>query len=782
MKIRSDDSIHPLIRWFQRLTEEKDNSAGEEALRYFNGAGVEIPDTVAEQCFQLLIEKGGVTEAKTRDDLLSGLLQRCYGTKVYLAKRLQKDTTIVFEEIYEIGDSSANEITTVVLDPAAWATDAFRETCERDVFQLFVAKLFESGHDYNGRALTGVSRLLAVNAEKLQSLIDHEVFEVILASLDNRLGVEIRSRATLATAKYLEVSQEKGQEYLSRFITTRVERHTNADLTIAFSAAAAVFPMVPSIMSALFLTDGFITTLVPLLQKKAKAKVVQQAALDLLNAACIDSTCREAISNHCLDWLHEIVKGDEADRRGQAAVILAKIESVPQANTDRAQASGKKQVIDSDEIDIVHTLKGMLLSEDKSNWFNAVEGLAYSSIQPKIKEELSKDSTFLKGLLQHPDDTVLNATAAFGTLTLVDNMTRYPPTLSEEQKRMTQLKAYANAAKRTTESDPLDDNDHVVQRCNTLLRAGVVPFLISLHRSYNPKQASQALLGLIASILLSLSKIPASRGVIAQQGGIPLLLQVFRQISAVPESYKARQTSAHALARVLISVDPKLAFGSRSPASVTPILLSLLSDDGTDVSHGPRDLLPVFEGLLALTNIVSDPSLGTGADVVQSAFEKIEDLLLDNNTLVQRAATELICNLMTCPEGVEKFADGSKAAARRLHILVALTDVEDVATRRAAGGGLAMVTEFEAAAVAIEDRERGPEILLRLCQDEDSGCVHRGLICIQNIVMASGDTGKKGREAIKALDGITILKDVLRSSNDQTILESGVVILKALMA
>ncbi|KAL9098051.1 MAG: hypothetical protein Q9187_009741, partial [Circinaria calcarea] len=311
LKIRSDDSVNPLVRLFQRLTEDSDSTAGEEALRYLHGGGGEISDTVAERCLRALIEKVNVTDPKTRDDLLSGLLRQCLGARAYLAKQLQKDMTILFEEMYEIGDGSANGIATVVLDPAAWSTDSARETCERDVFQLFVAKLFQSGHDYNGRALRGISRLLAVNAEKLKSLIDYEVFEVILASLDHRLGVEIRSQATLAMAKYLEVSQEKGQEYLSTFIATRVERHTNADLIVAFSAAATVFPMVPSIASALFLTDGFIPTLVPLLQKKAKVTAVEQAALDLLNAACIDSTCREAISNHCLDWLHEIVKGDE---------------------------------------------------------------------------------------------------------------------------------------------------------------------------------------------------------------------------------------------------------------------------------------------------------------------------------------------------------------------------------------------------------------------------------------------------------------------------------------
>ena len=48
----------------------------------------------------------------------------------------------------------------------------------------------------------------------------------------------------------------------------------------------------------------------------------------------------------------------------------------------------------------------------------------------------------------------------------------------------------------------------------------------------------------------------------------------------------------------------------------------------------------------------------------------------------------LICNLTPLPAGAAKFADGSQRAKKRLHLLIAMADVDDVPTRRAAGGGV----------------------------------------------------------------------------------------------
>src|SRR2546430_17405546 len=105
----------------------------------------------------------------------------------------------------------------------------------------------ESGHDLDGRSLKGIARLLTVDAERLQHLIEEEEFDVILSSLDRRLPVDVRSQATLATAKYLEASQERGHELFAKFVAHRVAKRKDDDYIVAFSAAAAVVPIAPAV-------------------------------------------------------------------------------------------------------------------------------------------------------------------------------------------------------------------------------------------------------------------------------------------------------------------------------------------------------------------------------------------------------------------------------------------------------------------------------------------------------------------------------------------------------
>ena len=768
--------------------EGNDEAAAEEALQYIKSPGTEISVANAELCFQLVIDKEQNFEKRdTRDAIIATLIRQCLGARVYLAKKLQKSVTVVFEKLYEIGDGSASALTTVVLDPTAWPAEVVRETNEKDVFQLFIAKLIESGDDFDGRALKEISRLLAVNAEMLRDLIDEDVFDAILVSLDFRLETGVRTQATLATAKYLEVSQEKGQELLSRFITTRIRQNTYDDLIVAFSTAAAVFALVPSVMSALFLTEGFLPSLISQLEKKASSTTIKGAALDMLSAACIDGSCREAIGKHCSSWLQQEL--DKRDNRtsGRAAVILAKVSG--NSNSDLNEKLPNGGVINSR--DLVPLLRNMVLEEDDIGKRTSIEGLAYISMRSNAKEKLSRDQKFLNKLLQVPKTGSASAIIAFGTLTIIDNMTRYQPSLSAEQKRVSELKAYANASKISKQPDPLEDDTHVTIRCKALLNAAAVPFLVALSKVFLAKHQSPTFLALVANIVLSLSKKPSHRGTIAQQGGVPLLLDLYSSSCPSTPSSKtsdlspslAATASAHALARLLVSIDPSHVFhppSTPSPKSALLPLLFLLTPQSI-TTDGPRDLLPTFESLLALTNLVSGPSQKVSEDLIRTSFPVVEDLLLNSNTVIQRATTELVCNLMTCAAGIEKLADGSGPAKRRLHILLALADVDDVGTRRAAGGALAMVTEFESAVAGILERERGVAILLGLCKDEDEGCVHRGMVCVRNVVLAEGDVEKRGGEALRGADGVAILQQALRVQEDREILEVGVEALKALI-
>lgn len=713
-------------------------------------------------------------ERATQDGIIARLLRDSTAAKAALAIQLQQSPTLVFTEIYEIGDDASSGIAAVVLDSSVWSNESTRDACERDVFQLFLAKLIEAGNDLNGRALRGISKLLATDAEKLHGLLDEDTFSAILGCLDYRLSIEIRSQATLVTAKYLEAAGDKGQAILYKFFSTRVARHNGEDLVLAFSAAAAIFPLVPSIASALFLTEGFLPSLVPLLEKRSKLEKVEQAALEMLSAACIDTACREAIRKYLSGWLQRVRDTGQDQRPGLAAVILAKIRGLTGEQKTRENQESK-----GDGDDLIPMFKRMMTDSEEHNRQSAVEGLAYASVQPNVKEGLSGDQDFLKAFLGVLRSGQASPTIVFGGLTIIDNLTKYLPMLSEEQRRISQLKAYANASKVSAKTDPLDEDSAVTKRCSAVVKAGTISTLVGINKSLSPTSITIAL-----NILLSLSRTASHRGKIAQQGGVKLLLQLYMSATGKPESeIRSSRTAAHALARILISVDPTLVFTSGSPSLISTIrpLLSLLTEDPDYATDGPRDLLATFESLLALTNLASTPSPEAAETIIRLAFPTIEDLLLGNNAMIRRASTELVCNLVTCPSGVEIFADESKAAARRLHILVALADVEDEATRRAAGGALATITEFESTVRGVLAIERGVEILIGLCEDKDEGILHRGVVCIRNLISTADPTGKRARESIMNHGGVEILKTIVNGTGNRGILELGVEALKALM-
>ena len=66
----------------------------------------------------------------------------------------------------------------------------------------------------------------------------------------------------------------------------------------------------PDIVSELFLSEGFLPSLTPLMRRKWKSRKVETACLEMLNAACMHQACREAVQKYCTEWLEEIVDHD----------------------------------------------------------------------------------------------------------------------------------------------------------------------------------------------------------------------------------------------------------------------------------------------------------------------------------------------------------------------------------------------------------------------------------------------------------------------------------------
>lgn len=143
--------------------------------------------------------------------------------------------------------------------------------------------------------------------QPLWKLLDSDSVETMLGYLDMRQSPTVRGHATLTTSAYLKASNQAGVDAISDFFRARVSKGTYDDLIVAFSVASSLFPVIPAVIAPLFLSEGFVASIGPLMKRRWKSRKVEQAALELLNTACMDTPCREAIRKYCTEWLDEIV-------------------------------------------------------------------------------------------------------------------------------------------------------------------------------------------------------------------------------------------------------------------------------------------------------------------------------------------------------------------------------------------------------------------------------------------------------------------------------------------
>ena len=772
LAIHNEENRSPLLDLCRKYCLYHDTKSGEEAVKYLRSSEAAKVNGNALECLQLILESNPASLSVSQDAIIAGLASASLPVRRYFARELQASTTEFFDNVYERGDDAANCLRSVVLDRSLWSVDLARLHVEDELFQLFLAKLMETGHDHDGRALKGIALLLIADTQRLYSFVDEDGMDALLTSLDFRLPPDVRGQATLVLSKFMEADTAAGQEYFTRFVTAHVAKNKGDDLIQAFSAAAQFFPLAPVITAQLFLTEGFLASILHLLEKQVASTRVHNSFLALLNAACMDGACRNAIAQYCNTFLTHKVSNGIGKQPSMAATILAKL------RTSGAKSGDQKAMkADDDVSELVDLFTTTLRVEDGRNISDSIEGLAYTSLKPEVKEKLSHDKAFLKQLLQALDANGGVPEIVVGGLSIVANLTHFPPNLSEEQKKMTQLKAYANASK-PTDPSPLEDEEHIKARCSALVEAGMMPTLVKLNKS-----ASNSAGHLTDQILLSLTRDQKDRGKLAQQGAVKLLVaHAQKALQSKPDQHNI--DAAHALARALISLNPSHVFASTTPhiTDAIPSLVSLLkAPQQAGLSDSPRDLLPVFEALLALTNLASSPDPIAANVIIRSAFGDAEDLLLNNNVLLRRAACELICNLTPFEAGAAKFADGSARAKKRLHVLVAMADVDDLQTRRAAGGALAMLSEYDAVVPALLELKRGLEIVLDMVSDEDEGVVHRGIVVLRNIVCGDTDSGMRGRREVVKRGGVERVKEALRRTKDEGVLGVGVEVLKVLV-
>ncbi|QIW98502.1 hypothetical protein AMS68_004020 [Peltaster fructicola] len=720
----AEDNVLQLLKQYESLSSEQVLAKLLQSLSRKNA----VSEGDAAQCLTTALQND--TSREPWSDIVVRLINGQARVRHAVAQRITTDPDSVLKLLLQSSDDASKAAYQVLFDDGAWSDKKTQLSSQQAVYKKLSA--LEGSTMGVRRSTELMLRQLILSPAAVADASGETVFKRLIALFDAHEPQQLRGQALLATTKLLEVKPDEAESIFVGLVVSYAASANANEQVLAFSAVAALFPVIPAVCAKLVLTEGFVPGLVPLLHSPRVTEVatdstsMQRAILDLLSAACIDKTCRATISKHCQTSLTDLASQGAQELRLPAALTLTKVSG------DKIDSAVVKALIEA----VLH---------DPPNRSLAIEGLAYSSLKPSVKEQMTKNAALRTRLIAALGQHTLSV------LTIMDNLTGYRPARSEEQKKMSQLKAYANSSKPVPD-DPLDNNGMVSARCKILLDMGVISALVASLKELR----SFATLSLATKVINSIAREQKHRTRIVQEGGLKLLLQIDARLESVQhkDSALARRTVAHALARVLISVNPELIFNSALPAtSAVSIIVPLLK---LDQEQEERDLLPTFEALLALTNLAS-MSDGAACDLIlRRSWETLEDqLLLSTNSLIQRASTELVCNLMLSPSGVAKFADGSDQAARRLHILLALADVDDLATRRAAGGALAMLTEWDTAVAAIVRISRGVKILLSMCADTHDDIRHRGIICVLNCISIPGDVGITATEKVKAENGIT---------------------------
>ncbi|KAJ7269424.1 microfilament motor [Mycena haematopus] len=620
-------------------------------------------------------------------------------------------------------------------------------------------------------------------------LLPNELAYLITAFLPSQ-SVALRSKAYLVLSAFCQGVRNSSavkskqpdpatETLVHVFEPVVVSRLADSDerrLQEGISFLTALFQVDWESASPIFQQDGILDFMMDSVDLKPSAELSLLVA-HLLSQACGHKPCRAIVTSQTTQWLEAYSHNqDDPALRAAASIALIKLSRGRAGDTAETGVS-EAQAQDDDEL--AGVMKALVIGgDDQSSIADAVEGLAYLSVDPTVKDALSRDSIFLKRFFslvprrKTPNFTSEgpNTTLLYGVLLTISNLCAYRSRLTEEQAQIAKLKRLANATNKSSakEPDPSSalDNDEVVKaRVQRLVAAGV----LDVFAGAVPGTESLGIRVVAGKALLSIIEDRENRGRVLQSGGARLLGLIIKHAmstlsadnsSKAQQEVKATLDAAHlepiqALAKLAITSSPVQVFGPNDGAiydAIRPFSIML--------QHSAATLLQRFEALMALTNL-SSHSAETASRIAKAdgLLGSVELLLLEEHELVRRASMELICNLISGSDAVfERYggAENTSGTKSKLQIVLAMSDVTDLGTRLAASGALATLTDAPSACeglIALQrERHRMLPILAQLIDpstvshddDEeimegDPGLVHRGIVCARNVLLSIRD-------------------------------------------
>uniref|UniRef100_A0A8C6VUS7 Protein unc-45 homolog B n=1 Tax=Nothobranchius furzeri TaxID=105023 RepID=A0A8C6VUS7_NOTFU len=358
----------------------------------------------------------------------------------------------------------------------------------------------------------------------------------------------------------------------------------------------------------------------------------------------------------------------------------------------------------------------------------AVEGLAYLTNDADVKDDFVEDELALKAMFElakSKDKTIIYAVAC----ALVNCTNSYDK--KEIIPEMVQLAKFSK--QHVPEQHPKDKKDFIEKRVKRLLKAGVTSALAVMVKADSSILTDQTK-DLLARVFLALTEDPKDRGTIVAQGGgkalIPLALEGM-------ESGKVK--ASYALAKIAAATNPEIAFPGERVYEVVRPLVNLL--------HTDREGAQNYEALRGLTNLAGYSEKLRVKIIKEKALAEIENHMFEENERIRLAATECMCNLVTCKEVQARYLEDGND---KLKLLVLLCGEDDDKLQIAAAGALAMITaaEKKLCSKMTQVTVQWLEILQRLCLHDNPKVQHRGLVIVYN--MLNSDDNELAKKLIES--------------------------------
>lgn len=640
------------------------------------------------------------------------------------------------------------------------------------------------------------------NVDWIKSFVKSTDFVDVLAACgggrpDNQVSAYARSTAYMILTKLFNPPPDMQTNYPLQLIISTcaacfsqcIDTGKNAEKLLAYRTLHAIFETSMTIGAAILSQEGVVEEMMDVIDFEIVS--VQTAMVEVLAIASADKTCHKLLVKHASQWLaFTATRGKDERLKALAGTTLSKLQTHQRYQDKNLQTSSSDQQEDTSLQDAMNKMNlgasdltdAMLVTiknfktQDTTMLLNAIEGLAYASLQADVKETVANDPVLLKSLVTiainttggggdtTTTTTTTNHPLLYGIGTILRNVTMYRPVLDEQQKQMKRLRDLANARNKggnakgaEEEDDPRESDTAVEIRVRAAVESGAALALFVLAKA----GSSSSNLRMVASqTYLNLVTPQATRGKLLQQGvakGLMMLIETGK------DDQEQQLVAAQAIARLAITADPRLAFGAQASLDLVRPFLRLCKAD---------QALRQFEGLMALTNLASVDDAVRFRIYSEDGMTVFEGLQLASNELVQRAATEMVCNMTFCDPVFESYSK----SPNRLRLLMVFSDHEDAATRRAASGALAILANSKDACERMANVDKAYERLTRLVAPEEPADIqHRGVEIIRLMIQ---HLGKDAAQGFASEHAHTKLTDIVKKSNVNVVRSAAMEVLK----